>query len=650
MHRICLLVILGTSIVVSFGISELLSALSSNPVGMKTKKIRQIRNTEDWPKMDASVKNIFWVVQISDIHISLYVDPARGPDLLTLCEDYIKRIDPETVIVTGDLTDAKKKGSIDTIQLKDEWVAYQNIMKKCSAMIRGKWVDIRGNHDCFDVDNFSSKNNFYRLFSATGPVYERKKNFEQGFIHSVFRPDGSTYSFVGMDTCSRPGPNRPFNFFGYIDEKQSRHLKYLSAVTASSNHTVWFGHYPTSLIVQSPPVLREIMSGSIMYLCGHLHTLGNLVPHMYAKHKTGQLELELGDWKDNRIFRIIAFDNDVVSFKDVKLGQWPIILITNPKDNQFLSPKIEPVEMIYFSTHIRILVFSHLKIRHVNVYIEKKFVGNAKQAELNSPLFVLDWNPKDFSKGTYKIHVNVETADKNTTSASQYFSIEGQERDFSLLPRLLLMLNIYTVMKGLFGLTVFVYVTTLTFLRQCLNIRPYLFQNRYPPCTFANGILMKIWLSSKVTSLFYLLIGSVLYLAFGPWFAGYLLTDHIGVVFAWGIIVNSTFIPGGHTYIYAMFQFLSFSFPLTLVVGHVLDQRRRHGSVPTVRKNILFVLFTLLLFAFVVFLACGEFVRAYGKMAFLLGPVRTGNMVLLPLAVWLALKADLKVTLVTSTF
>ena len=40
----------------------------------------------------------------------------------------------------------------------------------------------------------------------------------------------------------------------------------------------------------------------------------------------------------------------------------------------------------------------------------------------------------------------------------------------------------------------------------------------------------------------------------GPWFAGYLLTDHIGVVFAWGIIVNSTFIPGGHTYIYAMFQ------------------------------------------------------------------------------------------------
>ena len=40
----------------------------------------------------------------------------------------------------------------------------------------------------------------------------------------------------------------------------------------------------------------------VAYLCGHLHTLGDLVPNMYTRQKTGMLELELGDWKINRMY------------------------------------------------------------------------------------------------------------------------------------------------------------------------------------------------------------------------------------------------------------------------------------------------------------------------------------------------------------
>jgi hypothetical protein len=46
--------------------------------------------------------------------------------------------------------------------------------------------------------------------------------------------------------------------------------------------------------------LYYFSSGSA-YLCGHLHTLGGLMPEMYTMHKEGNLELELGDWKDNRM-------------------------------------------------------------------------------------------------------------------------------------------------------------------------------------------------------------------------------------------------------------------------------------------------------------------------------------------------------------
>lgn len=37
------------------------------------------------------------------------------------------------------------------------------------------------------------------------------------------------------------------------------------------------------------------------YLCGHYHTLGGLSPEMYTLQRGGYLELELADWKDNRM-------------------------------------------------------------------------------------------------------------------------------------------------------------------------------------------------------------------------------------------------------------------------------------------------------------------------------------------------------------
>jgi len=92
---------------------------------------------------------------------------------------------------------------------------------------------------------------------------------------------------------------------------------------------------------------------SIVYLCGHLHTLGGLVPQMYTMQNEGFAELELGDWKDGRTlvesrlnvklsinncavmficrFRLLAFDQGSFSFIDIRHGQWPIILVTNPK-------------------------------------------------------------------------------------------------------------------------------------------------------------------------------------------------------------------------------------------------------------------------------------------------------------------------------
>lgn len=44
----------------------------------------------------------------------------------------------------------------------------------------------------------------------------------------------------------------------------------------------------------------------MVYLCGHYHTLGGSVPNMYTTQQAGFLELELADWKDNRMYNFIS--------------------------------------------------------------------------------------------------------------------------------------------------------------------------------------------------------------------------------------------------------------------------------------------------------------------------------------------------------
>lgn len=52
-------------------------------------------------------------------------------------------------------------------------------------------------------------------------------------------------------------------------------------------------------------------------------------------------------------YRVLAFDHDLLSFSDLRFEKWPAVLITNPKDAQYLHPGVEPLGRIRRSTHIR---------------------------------------------------------------------------------------------------------------------------------------------------------------------------------------------------------------------------------------------------------------------------------------------------------
>lgn len=71
---------------------------------------------------------------------------------------------------------------------------------------------------------------------------------------------------------------------------------------------------------------------------------------------------------------------------------------------------------------------------------------------------------------------------------------------------------------------------------------------------FLNGWYRKLWTLASVDRIFWPLILYAIYLTFGPWSIGYLVEDHLGAIFAWGIFVNGSFLPGSFTYLYGFLQ------------------------------------------------------------------------------------------------
>merc|ERR1719189_127224 len=168
-----------------------------------------------------------------------------------------------------------------------------------------------------------------------------------------------------MDATLAPGPKRPFNFFGSLSTYGLEEFQILMHQTRkSTDYQIVFAHYPTSCVLSPDPGLKSIVgqsSSTLAYLCGHLHTLNGLAPNMYSTQPEGFLELELGDWKDNRIFRLMAIDQGQLTFMDLRHDEdrTSLAILTNPMDMKFVQP--QDFSLIKSSTHIRALVFTKNK-------------------------------------------------------------------------------------------------------------------------------------------------------------------------------------------------------------------------------------------------------------------------------------------------
>ncbi|CAH0560338.1 unnamed protein product [Brassicogethes aeneus] len=610
-------------ILLSIFLANVLNLLSTDALAAKD------FSNDDFIQVGDSFDHLIWFLQISDIHISIFRDPSRITQFREFCHYTVNAVEPSLVLASGDLTDAKTSDAIGSEQFEDEWKHYRGILDETKAKEKTVWLDIRGNHDNFNVAGPDSKQNFFTNYSVQGKAHPRSYMYQ-------LREGGELYTFIAVDACLEPGPKRPFNFVGILDQPEVDEINELVKKTraSGSNYTVWFGHFPTSCTLtvgekNARDLIGQLDSG-LVYVCGHLHKLGGIVPKMYAMQKAGFLELELGDWKENRVYRLIAIDHGLLSFVDQHHNQWPLVLITNPKNALFFNPQKENLMNIKHSTHIRVLAFSLDKITSVKVRVNRG--AWIECANKKGPLYVVEWNPLEYNVGIHNIEAEVRDVNGRKTIESQPFAIDGSRLSFSFLPKMTLMTNASAMFRAMFAAMIIASIVPLSILKYLNELVAVGKMTKPKLHGCGRAWLRRLWLLSTVNRLFWPMILYPVYLIIGPWSIGYLVEDHIGVIFAWGIFVNGAYLPGSFTYAYGFIQLVTFQVPLTLILAKAVDHRFKVLLLKPPRKESLICaglrhLPFALIFTMQVIMAY-LFWLAYGTMAFFLGPLRTWSIIL----------------------
>lgn len=82
------------------------------------------------------------------------------------------------VIASGDLTDAKDT-LLGSDQYIEEWQAYYKALTDYDVFSKTKWLDLRGNHDNFNVpvSVFHSLNYFFRSFIKKFHLFTETSRF-----------------------------------------------------------------------------------------------------------------------------------------------------------------------------------------------------------------------------------------------------------------------------------------------------------------------------------------------------------------------------------------------------------------------------------------------------------------------------------------
>ena len=164
---------------------------------------------------------------------------------------------------------------------------------------------------------------------------------------------------------------------------------------------------------------------------------------------------------------------NVFIFSDNVAGDWPVVLVSNPKQSKFLAPAVEPVQKIRESKEIRILAFSPFGVSSVQVRINKSNWKKCSKHNSVSDLYVLPWNPKELISVSKKhfLEVSVQDSGGNQKTIQFEFQLDFDQilDEYSLYARMILMSDVQSILQFVWFMSILISMLPVYLGRLCNN-------------------------------------------------------------------------------------------------------------------------------------------------------------------------------------
>eukprot|EP01029_Cantina_marsupialis_P013173 TRINITY_DN2916_c1_g3_i1.p1 TRINITY_DN2916_c1_g3~~TRINITY_DN2916_c1_g3_i1.p1 ORF type:complete len:722 (-),score=158.67 TRINITY_DN2916_c1_g3_i1:252-2417(-) len=562
--------------------------------------------------IDDKDEDILVTMHISDIHIYRH-EPEMCDQFIEFCDNTIPGVNPQAVFVTGDMTDGMRSGAIPfsntRAPMEEDWQTYYEVLSSRGLDDPNFWFDVRGNHDTYGVPSDDGPKQFYSKYSVQGKVLGSPQHFTRTISA---KNGGSSYNFVFIDGPVVPGITTPVGFYGDFDNNVVSEVEKATNIEGSA-YTVAMSHFTHSTLNDYHAGLIDVNKKNPpaplhSYLCGHLHS-----PELYSFIDGGLLELETADMRMNKAVRVMVYDHQLMSFVDTELDEWPIILITNPKDARFLID-VEPLGNMSTSTHIRVLVFEEDGTTNkatVAVRIDgmplSRAVGTIDLCDCDDciltregcatsmvytgtdhPLYTASWNPNSYSEGLHDIEVIVTLFDGTVSFESQEFSIDGSTASIgNTMPQILQRVPMNEI-GGLLYIYLMILALSLVFgsrIWRIYNQRIYTLSFVSPAKLNKFQMFLSKQASLSIPSIVFAVISIVS--SFGPM----MILPLIGkgeawcFVFVFGAYCDGNLGPAGLSVFYAVLIMKLFVIPSILLMGR-LDHMTLKVAIATAKEKI----------------------------------------------------------------
>lgn len=282
-----------------------------------------------------SAHGVTWLVQLSDVHVSSFY-PSREADLRSFASSLLPLLRPAALLLTGDLTDAKSRSGRAGAQNASEWSTYgelREVLLASSRLPRSSLLQLRGNHDTFDVVARGGDDDLFATSSASPSDAAPR-------VRAITVGDRPPVRLLSIDVSRSPGLRRPCNFAGLASAGVLSSVRgALASPRPHGEATLAMAHFPLTLIEHGRALGEALAKGGASALVdGHLHW--RFGRKLHVRHSfgggggnTSLLELEAGDWKDARAWRLVAFDaardaagRPTLSFRDFVFSSGDTVL------------------------------------------------------------------------------------------------------------------------------------------------------------------------------------------------------------------------------------------------------------------------------------------------------------------------------------